>query len=305
MKRRLSRGCLFVFLSLALCGLTHRAAAAPVAFGFTGTVTDVFDGLGALGDRVTPRMPFSGAYLFDSETPNSAPTTGTEGEMGLYHHEKPLAGVAVRVDGMAFLSTFRQPDFDIIVNNDFGFVGSDDYGFESRNNRWIGLERDAPVDDLNIRWFTTTAPQPGTVFDSVRLPLDPPSLRELGGGQFTIFGQCSRCAGPAAFFRIEGTLDSLFEIAPPGDMNGDGRIDRRDVADVVPYLGTGDHEPLTNGDLDGDGAVTLVDLSLGQAGLTAALLPATAVPEPGTLAVAIAGLAWVCWRARRKRRTDF
>lgn len=304
MRRRLSWGHLAVVFSIVvlLCGLGHKAIAAPVAFGFTGTVTEVFDGLGALKDQVAPRMPFAGAYVFESTTPNTG-FVG-EGEAGLYHHDRPLAGVFVAVDGMAFLSNFLHPDFDIIVNNDFGFVGSDDYGFESRNNRWIGLRPDAPVDALNIRWFASTAPLHGTVFDSVKLPLDPPSLRELGGGIFTIYGECSRCAGPAAFFRIEGTLTSLFKIFPPGDMNGDGQIDRRDIADVVQYLGTGDHPPLTNGDADGDGAITLVDLSLAQAGLATAILPATAapVPEPATVVLALAGLAWAFVRAGRMRR---
>jgi len=303
MKRRLSWGRLSAVFSIValLSGLASSTVAAPVAFGFTGTVTEVFDGLGALQDQVAPRMPFAGAYVFESTTPNTG-FVG-EGEAGLYHHDKPLAGVFVAVDGMAFLSNFLHPDFDIIVNNDFGFVGSDDYGFTSRNNRWIGLRPDAPVDDLNIRWFVSTFP--GTVFDSVELPLDPPTLRDFGGGGiFTIYGQCSRCAGPAAFFQIDGTLTSLFKIFPPGDMNGDGRIDRRDIADAVQYLGTGDHPPLTNGDVDGDGAVTLVDLSLVQSGLAAAGLPspAAAVPEPATVVLALAGLAWAFARAGRMRR---
>ena len=311
MKRRLSwigvSLHLFMGLSLAVlpAAVCRDAVAAPVAFGFTGTVTEVFDGLGALEDRVTPAMPFVGAYLFDSETRNSAPSGG-EGQMGLYHHEKPPAGVFVKVDGMAFASNFFQPDFDITVNNDFGFVGSDDYGFESRNNRWRGLNPEAPVDDSNIRWFTSTAPQQGQVFNSVELPLDPPSLDELGGGLFTIYGQCSQCAGPAAFFRIDGTLTSLFEIPLPGDMNGDGRVDRRDVADVARHLGRADQTPMTGGDLDGDGAVSIADLALLQLGLSTAISPASAspaasaVPEPATILPAIAGLlcAFFLWRRR-------
>src|SRR5688572_10777826 len=110
MNRRLSW---IAVLLLAAISVARDAAAAPVAFGFTGTVTEVFDGLNALEDRVTPEMRFRGAYLFDSETRNSAPTGG-EGQMGLYHHEKPPAGVFVRVDAMAFASDFFRPDFDII-----------------------------------------------------------------------------------------------------------------------------------------------------------------------------------------------
>lgn len=41
------------------------------------------------------------------------------------------------------------------------------------------------------------------------MPLTPPDLDLLGGGLLTVYGECTRCAAPAAFFRIEATLTSL------------------------------------------------------------------------------------------------
>jgi hypothetical protein len=305
MKRSLS----WIGVSLLVVVLSagrRDAIAAPVSFGFMGSVTEVFDGLNALGNRVTPGMPFVGVYLFDSETPNSAPSGG-EGQAGLYHHEKPPAGVAVKLDTIAFASNFFEPDFDIIVNNDFGIVGSDDYGFESRNNLWRGLEPGAPIDSLNIRWFTSTAPQPGTVFDSVALPLDPPNLNELGGGLLTIYGECSRCAGPASYFRIDGTLNLLIEVPLPGDINRDGQIDRRDVADITQHLGSAAPVPMAGGDIDGDGFVSVNDFALLQLGLSpgtaASAASSSAVPEPATVLPALVGLmcAAFLWGRRAAR----
>jgi len=49
----------------------------------------------------------------------------------------------------------------------------------------------------------------GQPFTSADLPLTPPDLDVLGGGQFEIEGECTVCLSPAAFFRIEGTLTTL------------------------------------------------------------------------------------------------
>jgi hypothetical protein len=51
-----------------------------------------------------------------------------------------------------------------------------------------------------------------SVFTSVELPLTPPDLSLLGGGTLEIEGECTPCAGPAAFFRISGTMTSLFAL---------------------------------------------------------------------------------------------
>jgi hypothetical protein len=181
-------------------------SAAPIAFRFRATVTSVFDGLGVLGSSIAPGDTLRGVYVFDPATPNTAPPVG-EGEAGLYHHDRPPAGVRMRVGSFMFGSTRHDPDFDIIVNNDFGFAGADEYGFVSRNNVARGLPHGAPVDRLDLDWLASTITE--DPLQSADLPLTPPDLSLLGGGLLTVFGECTRCMGPAAFFRIEATLTSL------------------------------------------------------------------------------------------------
>jgi hypothetical protein len=184
-----------------------RAAPADhVTFWFTGRVTGVFDGLGAFGGSVAPGSRFHGSFTFDPDTPNTAPPVG-EGEMGLYHHDRPPAGVRIRLERFTFRTVPAHPDFDVIVNNDFGFAGADEFGFVSRNNEARGLLTAAPIGRLSIDWLASTLT--GNPLESAELPLRPPDLDLLGGGRLTIEGECTLCMAPAAFFRIEGTLTSL------------------------------------------------------------------------------------------------
>jgi hypothetical protein len=181
-------------------------SADPVAFRLGATVTSVFDGLGVLGGSIAPGETLRGVYFFDPATSNTAPPGG-EGEAGLYHHDRPPAGVRMRVGSFMFRSARHDPDFDIIVNNDFGFAGADEYGFVSRNNVARGLPHGAPVDRLDLDWLASTTTE--NPLQSADLPLTPPDLSLLGGGLLTVYGECTLCMGPAAFFRIEATLTSL------------------------------------------------------------------------------------------------
>jgi hypothetical protein len=193
-------------LVLFLAAVASPARAESIIFTFEGSVATVFDGLGALGNAVEPGATFSGAYTFDSDTPNTAPPVG-EGDLGLYHHEEPPAGVIIRVGPFVFRTVSAAPDFDIHVANDFGFAGTDEYGFASFNNEALGLLPSAPIGRLDLTWLAVNFN--GQPFMSADLPLEPPDLDVLGGGNLVIEGECVLCAGPAAFFRIEGTLTSL------------------------------------------------------------------------------------------------
>ena len=178
----------------------------PIAFRFEGMVTTVFDGLGALDGSVVPGAPLRGVYVFDPTTPNTAEPRD-EGEPGLYHHDRPPAGVRIRAGRFTFRSVPADPDFDIIVNNEIGFAGADEYGFVSRNNEARGLRTSAPIGRLDLGWLASTFT--ADPLRSADLPLTPPDLSLLGGGVLTIEGECTLCLGPAAFFRIEATLTSL------------------------------------------------------------------------------------------------
>lgn len=205
-----------VILAAFVVGGIAPAWGYPVVFGFRGHIDRVFDGLAALPPSVVPGIPYYGAYVFESTTPNTAPS-GDEGELGLYHHSRRPAGVVVVIGGTAFVTSPRRPDFDVIVSNDFGFAGTDGYGFLSRNNHAFGTRRQLTnADRLDVGWDASTFDS--SLFSSADLPLVPPDLDVLGGGQFRVEGECLPCASPAAFYRIEGTMTSLFPLSriPPG-----------------------------------------------------------------------------------------
>jgi len=104
------------------------------------------------------------------------------------------------------------------------------------------------------------------------------------------------------------TIDTGFDpraVWPPGDVNGDGQVDRRDAATLVSNLGMTLGAQAEHGDLDHDHAVSLIDLAILQVNLGQTLAsPAArqaAVPEPTTLTLATLGLL-ACTAARRRRR---
>ncbi len=68
-----------------LAAIPSLAPARPIAFGFEGIVTEVFDGLGTLPASVTPGSSYAGFYVFNSNAPNTGEPYG-EGEQGIYHH---------------------------------------------------------------------------------------------------------------------------------------------------------------------------------------------------------------------------
>jgi hypothetical protein len=220
-------------LLLMLATSASTARAELITFVFEGTVETVFDGLGALGDAVEPGGTFQGSYTFDSDTPNTAPPVG-EGELGLYHHEDPPNGVIIRIEPLIFRSVPATPDFDIHVANDFGFAGTDEYGFASFDNEALELFPSAPIDRLDISWLAIRFE--GVPFTSADLPLTPPDLDILGGGQFEIEGECTVCLSPAAFFRIEGTLTAL-ELPVSVSLSRDrilwSRLEETSTYDVV------------------------------------------------------------------------
>ena len=302
----------FAAALLLVCLLPFAAAPArgeAVTFAFTGLVQRVFDGLGVLDESVRTDGLFRGSYTFDSDTPNSAPPTD-EGEAGLYRHESPPAGVRTRIGNFTFRTVGAAPQFEILVNNNFGFTGADEYGFSSYNNEALGLAADAPIDQLAIDWFAWTLD--GDPFDSVALPTTPPDLAVLGGGSFTVLGECSRCDGPAAFFRIEGTLTSLV-TSPPGDMDCDGDVDHDDTDDFVlglvdaaRYESRAGFPPSLNGDINQDGVFDFDDIPPFVDLLNRVDELGTAfqsVPEPAThLLAAVAALVLASFKQRRSRR---
>jgi len=234
---------LALIFSITFLGSSTPSIAEPYTFVFHGTVDFVFDGLGEVGETVSPGATFMGSYTFESATPNTAEPVD-EGEAGVYHHDAPPAGVRLQVSGLAFGSDPAELDFEIIVNDEVGLAGVDEYGFVSRTNAMPGWNPNTLVDLLEIDWLASTAEN--DVFGNAALPLIPPDLARLGGGLFRIYGECTRCLGPAAFFIIEGTLTSL-EAGPVLNVGRDGLSWTRVAANTPADLLAGDLEDLRIG----------------------------------------------------------
>jgi hypothetical protein len=83
-----------------------------------------------------------------------------------------------------------------------------------------------------------------------------------------------------------------------GDINGDARVDRTDVAVLAANFGRSGAS-LSTGDVNGDGLVTLGDLGIVQSHLTTPPM-AAGVPEPSALLLAVGTALFLCFGVRRQ-----
>ena len=99
----------------------------------------------------------------------------------------------------------------------------------------------------------------------------------------------------------------IANLAVPGDADGDGVVDRADVAVLLDNFGTRSGASFSQGDFDHDTAVTLRDLLILKSNLSNDMTAsrsasALSVPEPATLNLVILGLIGCAARWRRGRR---
>lgn len=300
---RRERRLVLATLALSLFAFDLRAARGDLqTFYFTGQVTNVVDGLGAFGPDAGTLATFSGSYTFDTSMPPLA--QGDDGE-AIYRFTAPPAGIAVQVGDFRFWTAPGQTDFRIIVRNEFGFSGSDEYGLYSVRNEAAGLVGAPQMDLLEIDWGSMTL-ENDPIAD-LSLPRFPPALAELGGGDFLISGECFACDVPNPTFKIQGTLTTLTSASGSrtGDLNADGEVDAADLAMLVGDFGSAATDGLLATDIDGDGRVGLADLMLLRANLSAGDATATdqsaaAVPEVAVSWIAMGGLA-TFWLRRLMR----
>lgn len=99
-------------------------------------------------------------------------------------------------------------------------------------------------------------------------------------------------------------IDVLPELPLPGDTNGDMLVDLVDYQAIISHMNlTG--QSLANGDVTGDGKVTIADYRYWRNRRTDLTPPAAgggstgAVPEPSTLLLGLAVLSWLCGCRRR------
>jgi hypothetical protein len=300
-RRSIARLSFYRSVVLAIAALlvgSRPAAAEPLTFAFEGVVTSITDGPKILGDDVIVGAPFFGTYTFDAKTPPRAiPTNDNE---TYYDQYTAPSGIEVFVGDLAFRTRVSPMLFAVIVRDEFGFTGADEYQVYSGANTAEGLHTLQTPDYLNVNWQAGTYEH--ELWESLDLPLEPPNLALLGGGDFFVEGECGLC-GDDAFFLIRGTLTSLTlaTTEPTCDLTGDGRVDRADVARFVGSYGRSGSG--LEGDFDNDDHVGLTDLVMLQAHLSPpdAAITAAAVPEPSALALA-AGTLGTYALSRKLRR---
>jgi hypothetical protein len=142
---------------------------------------------------------------------------------------------------------------------------------------WISGER--PNFGFGI-WSAADAGEQGNTFDFVSLDN---VARPNDGPKLVITGESS---------------------APMmGDINGDTVVDRADLAQLMASFGIASGATWADGDFDGNGAVTLVDVMMLKSHFTpTAPSSAAAVPEPSSLAISIlGGVGMAIWASRRRR----
>ena len=96
-----------------------------------------------------------------------------------------------------------------------------------------------------------------------------------------------------------------------GDINLDGSVNRKDLAEFVTHFGENSRNGWSSGDFDRDGKTGLSDLALLQSNIGETALPggigvpggigAQSVPEPNTMALLFAGAASLLASRRRRR----
>jgi hypothetical protein len=142
---------------------------------------------------------------------------------------------------------------------------------------------------------------PGRTFASVLASVDVVRLSSLPPGWFV---------GDMSMHDV--AFDNLFIRSLPklGDADGDGYVNRLDVATVAASFGLDSTAPFDQGDFDGNGSIGLPDLTLLQAHLDESVAKSpiagqAAVPEPTTVSLAVSILACLAVAARWRSRSPW
>ena len=192
---------LVVMLGLGL-EATECVQAAPITFGFTGTVTDSVFGTIPVGSAVT------GHYTFDDGLTDMDPNPFN----GVYG---PVDLTITFIDGSSVITSTAT---FFINNNSSGIGTTDEYSvrMDTTPDTLTGSFAGLPWEFGRLHRFDDT----GAAFSNDSLPLTPPNLASLPGDQ-------SEVSFMAEFDeRVAFTLTSLFISG--ADTDGDGIPDADD-----------------------------------------------------------------------------
>jgi hypothetical protein len=257
----------FLALLFSLSEFPLIANAAPITFGFTGTVTSIgpaFPQGG--GTQVT------GTYRFESTSVDtvSSPDFG---------HYSPATSLSIQMPDSDFEIVWPLPD---------GYMGSDSY-------LQLPHYYEMNVVQYRVGWVQFMMFAEDGTFVSDALPLVPPDLASTSAVVFVNFdwgGQFVRSFG--------ARLDSLF-IVPAylaADFNEDGDVDGDDLMVWQAGFGMGGDADRQQGDADGDHDVDGEDFVAWQRqfGNPRTVAATANVPEGATLALLIPGVLAIFFR---------
>jgi len=181
-----------------LCFCASPAQAEPITIAIEAEVDSVEDVGGYLEGKIKPGDIITGAYTYDSSTPDSSPLDPI---VGHYYHYASPAGISLSVGGFTFATNPSNVDFSLGVTNNGS--SADVYYLFSANN--LRLSNGFSINDILWQLNDSTA----HALSSDALPLTAPLLDLWDSNYLLIQG------GPrSSQFDIQGHVTSA--IPEPG-----------------------------------------------------------------------------------------
>jgi T5SS/PEP-CTERM-associated repeat protein len=138
---------------------------------------------------------------------------------------------------------------------------------------------------LNVVLTAGFAPQDGDLFTLM--------VYDSSGGSFSAENYPPLDDGLLWDLRADGDTLTLAVRSDqtPGDMDGDGDVDKHDLRQFMTHFGTGPNATPSEGDFTNDGNTGLADLIILRNNLSGSAPSPVAVPEPGGAAILLAAIA--------------